>query len=208
MYYEIILSSFILMWTVIDPIGTIPVFIALTKNYSAIEKKRIARISSIVALLVLLFFYFLGNTILIRAGVPLAAFQASGGIILFIFALNMILGSSKPEDEIKLIKNETETAIFPLAIPSIAGPGSILTMVILANRKGVTSQDHLIDILVLILVLFANFILMRMSDRVFKVLGNSGAIIISKVMGLILASIAANNVLMGIKAFNILNINP
>ncbi|WP_127716273.1 MarC family protein [Halobacteriovorax sp. HLS] len=195
------ISSFVILWAVIDPFGTVPVFITVTKGYDEIEKRKIARFSSIVAFCILLFFMIVGEYILKRVGVPLAAFQISGGVILFLFASNMIFGSSKPEEEIQLVQDEKETAIFPLAIPSIAGPGAILAVVLLADTTRNSFASMLFTIFILIIVLLINFILMLLSSKIHKRIGNSGAIVISKVMGLILASMAANNILLGIKEF-------
>ena len=199
--YDEILSHFVILWAVIDPIGTVPVFIAATKNYDLVEKKRIARKASFAAFSILIFFFIVGSFILTRVGVPLSAFQISGGIILFLFAMNMIFGSSKPEEELMLVKNESETAIFPLAIPSIAGPGPILAVVLLAETPGITLASQGISIGILIFVLIINYVLMRFAGKIHQKIGNSGAIVISKVMGLILASMAANNILLGIKDF-------
>lgn len=200
-YIDEILSIFIVLWAVIDPIGTIPVFIAITKNYKAEEKISIAKVASVAAFLILAFFLFIGEYLLKKVGVPLAAFQTSGGIILFLFALNMIFGNSKPEEEIKMIKSGNETAIFPLAIPSIAGPGAILAVVLLSDSQKNSLISEIITISMIILILFINYILMRLSNKIHSRIGDSGAIVVSKVMGLILASMAANNVLMGIKVF-------
>lgn len=196
-----IINTFIILWAVIDPIGTVPVFLAVTKDYNEKEKLKIARFASIVAFGILLFFLIVGELILKGVGVPLAAFQTSGGVILFLFAMNMIFGNSKPEEELKLAKSENETAIFPLAIPSIAGPGAILAIVLLTDNttNNLISQVQVAIVMMLILVI--NFLLMVASNRIHKKIGNSGAIIISKVMGLILASMAANNILIGIKEF-------
>jgi len=196
-----IISAFVILWAVIDPIGTLPVFIAVTKGYSEQEKKKIASFSSLVAFGILLFFLVVGEVILRRMGVSLAAFQISGGVILFLFATNMIFGSSKPEEEMELVKSSSETAIFPLAIPSIAGPGAILAVVLLTDNARHSIQNQVVTTLVMMFILFLNFILMRMSNKIYKKIGNSGAIVISKVMGLILAAMAANNILMGIKEF-------
>ncbi len=199
---EILISTFVILWAVVDPIGTIPVFIAVTKNYNALEKKKIAYMSTLVAFLVLLFFMFVGEVLLGKVGVSLAAFQTSGGIILFIFALNMIFGDSKPEEEIQLAKkSNSETAIFPLAIPSIAGPGTILAVVLLVESSRATFQIQVMTGIVMAVVLLINLVLMLLASKVNKLIGNSGAIVISKVMGLIIASMAANNVLLGIKQF-------
>lgn len=198
---EEIISSFVILWAVIDPVGTVPVFIAVTKGYTSIEKKKIAKLSSIVAFFILLFFLVVGEVILKQIGVPLAAFQISGGIILFLFAINMIFGHSKPEEEIKLVKSGKETAIFPLAIPSIAGPGAILAVVLLTDNTRHSLLSQSITILLIGFILLINYMLMRFSEKITKQIGDSGAIVISKVMGLILASMAANNILMGIKEF-------
>ena len=196
-----LLNSFILMWSVIDPIGTVPVFLAVTKKYDSSEKRRIAKLASISAFAILLFFFIVGEVLLRRAGVPISAFQISGGVILFMFAINMIFGSSKPEEEIQLVKNGNDTAIFPLAIPSIAGPGAILAMVLLNDGGGISFAKQGVTIIVLIIILLINYMMMHFSDSIQKRIGDSGAIVISKIMGLILASIAANNVLLGIKVF-------
>lgn len=200
-YLDQLLSNFVVLWAVIDPVGTIPVFIAITKGYSLAEKKSIAKYSSFVAFGILLFFLVVGEIILNYVGVPLAAFQASGGIILFLFALDMIFGSSKPETEVQLVKNGKETAIFPLAIPSIAGPGAILAVVLLTDnaRHSIPSQG--VTAFAMLLVIFVTYLLMRVAGKIHEKIGNAGAIIISKVMGVILASIAANAILLGIKEY-------
>ncbi len=199
--FDDLVSNFVILWAVIDPIGTIPVFLAVTKNYDEESKIKIARFASIIAFFILLFFLLFGEIILRKVGVPLAAFQTSGGVILFLFAINMIFGDSKPEEELQLAKSSNETAIFPLAIPSIAGPGAILAIVLLTDnaRNSLTSQ--IISAIILVLVLLCNYILMRFSNKVHKSIGSSGAIVISKVMGLILASMAATSILVGIKDF-------
>jgi multiple antibiotic resistance protein len=196
-----VVNTFIILWAVIDPIGTVPVFLAVTKNYNEKEKVKIARYASLVAFGILVFFLLVGELVLKGVGVPLAAFQTSGGVILFLFAMNMIFGSSKPEEELKLAKSESETAIFPLAIPSIAGPGAILAVVLLTDNTTSNFISQVQVLIVMSVILFINFILMIASNKIHKKIGNSGAIIISKVMGLILASMAANNILIGIKEF-------
>ena len=201
-YLTEITNIFIILWAVIDPIGTVPVFIAVTKFYDQADKKKIATTASLVALIVLVLFLFIGELLLKKVGVPLAAFQTSGGVILFLFAINMIFGDSKPEQEINMVKKSNhETAIFPLAIPSIAGPGAILAIVLLSNgyKNALISQVLISGVMTVVLII--NFILMIAASRIQKAIGNSGAIVISKIMGLILASMAANNVLMGIKTF-------
>lgn len=196
-----IITNFVVMWAVIDPIGTIPVFLAVTKGYDDSEKKRIAGYASMVAFFILLFFLVVGELLLRKIGVPLSAFQVSGGLILLLFALDMIFGDSKPESELQLIKNAKETAIFPLAIPSIAGPGPILAIVLLTDNSRHSITDQLSTAVIMTMVLGITYLSMRLAGRINKSIGNAGAIVISKVMGLILASMAATNILIGIRDF-------
>ena len=130
-----ILAIFITFFAVIDPIGTIPVFIAVTAQYDRKTKRRVALLATIVAACVLLFFLIVGEIVLNALSIPLPAFQISGGIVLFLFALNMIFGDGKPNEEIKLLQDShKETAIFPLAVPSIASPGAMLAAVLLTKN--------------------------------------------------------------------------
>ncbi|WP_158969295.1 MarC family protein [Paraglaciecola sp. L3A3] len=192
-------AVFITFFAVIDPIGTLPVFIAVTDKYDAKTKRRVALLATIVAALVLLFFLFIGEYLLNSLHIPLPAFQISGGIVLFLFAMNMIFGQSKPEEEIKLLrKSHKETAIFPLAIPSIASPGAMLAAVLLTKNSVYTFLEQALTALVMLGVLLLAYILMLMSGLISRFIGNSGASVISRVMGLILSAIATTNILTGL----------
>ncbi len=194
-----LIAIFIFYFAVIDPIGSVPVFIAVTKGFSEKEKRHTAIKAVLVSFFVLLFFIVAGEIILDAIKIPLAAFQIAGGIVLFLFALSMIFGDSKPESEIKSIRNTTETAIFPLAMPSIASPGAMLAVVLLTKNSEHSiweqSQSSLMMVAVLLLVL----ILLLLAAKVHKVIGDAGASIISRVMGLILSSVAISNIIDGIK---------
>ena len=174
------IAVFITFFAVIDPIGTVPVFIAVTDKYDQKTKRRVALLATIVSAFVLLFFMVGGELLLNALSIPLPAFQISGGIVLFLFALNMIFGDSKPDEEIKLLQNShRETAIFPLAVPSIASPGAMLAAVMLS-------------------VLLLAYVLMLLAGFINKLVGTSGASVISRVMGLILTSVATTNILAGL----------
>jgi len=197
-----IATTFIVFFAVIDPIGTIPVFMAVTAHYDKQIKKKIALISAVVSALVLLFFVIVGELILIVMSIPLSAFQISGGIVLFLFALNMIFGESKPDTELKLLdKNHTETAIFPLAVPSIASPGAMLAAVLLTEKDRYSILEQSQTVLVMFAVLFVVYLLMLAAGWINKFVGKSGASVISRVMGLILSSVAMTNILAGITEY-------
>jgi len=196
------LAVFITFFAVIDPIGTVPVFIAVTDQYDQKTKRRVALLATVVSACVLLFFLIIGEVILKALSIPLPAFQISGGIVLFLFAMNMIFGDSKPEEEIKLLENDhTETAIFPLAVPSIASPGAMLAAVLLTENSVFSITEQIQTALVMLLVLVLAYALMLGSGFISKAIGTSGASVISRVMGLILSSIATTNILSGISEY-------
>ncbi len=202
---EILLTNFVFLWTVIDPIGTVPVFMAVTKSSDTATKRKIARKAVLISAGIFLFFILLGQGILEGMSIPLSAFQIAGGIVLFIFALTMIIGESKPQEEIHQIthnkRDESSSAVFPLAMPSIASPGSLMAIVLLTDNHRFQLIDQLITSTVLIVVLFIQWLLLLGSEKIHKLIGIEGASIISRIMGLILASVAVNSVLMGIKDF-------
>lgn len=196
-----ILSNFVLLWAVIDPIGTVPVFIAATKRHSANERKQIAGIAAGAAIGILLFFIFVGERVLNAMGVPILAFQISGGIVLFLFALTMIFGESKPEAEAEDIRKSHDVAIFPLATPSIASPGAMMAVVLLTQRDLYTIDEQVVTTIMMLLVVGAAYLLMRGASWISKTIGEGGASVVSRVMGMILASVAATEVLEGLKQY-------
>jgi multiple antibiotic resistance protein len=196
-----LVATFIFFFAVIDPIGTVPVFIAVTSPYDERAKRGIAVKATLVAGAILLFFVVAGEHILNAMAIPLVAFQIAGGIVLFLFALSMIFGESKPEQELKLAESGSETAVFPLAVPSIAGPGAMLAAVLMTenSRYGLVEQAQTAG--VMLAVLLVALVLMLGASWIHRFIGNSGASIVSRVMGLILASVATANVLAGIKDY-------
>ena len=199
-----LIATFIFFFAVIDPIGSIPVFIAATVGFNEKEKRHTALKAVLVSFLVLLFFIVVGELILDAINIPLSAFQIAGGIVLFLFALTMIFGDSKPESEIKTIKNTTETAIFPMAMPSIASPGAMLAVVLLTKNSEFSVWEQFQSSLVLIGVLLIVLVLLLLATKVHKLIGDAGASIISRVMGLILTAVAVANIIDGIKdSFNL-----
>lgn len=195
-----LLSSFITFFTVIDPIGTIPVFIAVTANMKG-DKRKIAHRAALIATAVLLFFIVLGEIILNAIDIPLHTFQIAGGIVLFLFALTMIFGESKPNQEMSGIDQNDDKAVFPLAMPSLASPGAILAAILLTDNSQNEALDQVLTTLMMVAVMFIAWIFMLLASWIFKFIGNSGAAIISRVMGLILASVAVGHILEGISKF-------
>lgn len=196
------ISIFIFFFAVIDPIGTVPVFIAVTSGFEDKVKRKIAIQAVIVSACILLFFVIAGEVILTAIDIPLPAFQIAGGIVLFLFAMTMIFGKSKPEEEMKMADSGSgDTAIFPLAVPSIASPGAMLAAVLLTENNRFGFFEQLQTTVIMFSVLVVVLVLMLAASWVHRLIGNGGASIVSRVMGLILSSVAVANVLAGITEY-------
>jgi multiple antibiotic resistance protein len=199
--FQTILSDFVILWAVIDPIGTIPVFVSATRNHTNDDRRRIALRAATVAAGILLFFIFVGEAVLNAMGVPILAFQISGGVVLFLFALTMIFGEGKPEAERKDIRHAKDTAVFPLATPSIASPGAMMAVVLLTQKDIHTIDEQIVTTALMLAVVSATYLLMRCADPITRLIGDGGSNIVSRVMGMIVASVAATQVLEGIKLY-------
>lgn len=196
-----LIRQFVLLWAVIDPIGTIPVFIAVTIGMSGPLVRKVAVKATLVAALVLIFFVLVGEYLLDAMQIPLSAFQIAGGIILFLFALTMIFGESKPEVEMHLVKRNLHKYVFPLAIPSIASPGAMMAAVLLTDNHRFSWVHQGMTTLIMLAVLLITLVFMLLASRILNIIGEAGASVVSRVMGMILASIAVSAVLQGISLY-------
>ncbi|EAY23916.1 MarC family protein [Microscilla marina] len=196
-----LINSFLFLVAVLDPIGSVPVYLEATKDFDKKHKKKIAVRASFIAFMILLAFIVIGQFFLEGMSITLDAFRISGGLILFLFSLTMIFGESKPESEKQLITDYKHVTIFPIAIPSIASPGAIMSVVILTDNHIYTIEQQIVTTLLVALVVFLTALILLAAVAVQKRIGDYGIIIISKVMGLILASYAVQNILSGLKNF-------
>ncbi|EEW56616.1 MarC family protein [Epibacterium sp. DP7N7-1] len=203
--FQDLVREFITLFVVIDPVGTIPVFLFATAAVPQRLHRSFALRAVLVSALVLGLFLVLGQIILEGIGLRLGAFQIAGGIILFLFALSMIFGETKAASEIKEAENEDLSgAVFPLAIPSIASPGAILAVVILTDNHSTGVVEQAMTAVVLLFVLAITFVLLLLASKIQKLIGQTGVSVISRVMGLILATVAVDAVLQGLEQMGVL----
>ncbi|CAM1334882.1 MarC family protein [Tenacibaculum aestuariivivum] len=195
------ITTLFFIFAVIDPIGSIPVYLEATKEFDFIHKRKIAIRASIIAFFILLFFILIGQIILDGMSVSLDAFQISGGVILFLFALTMIFGDGKPEQEKNKITDYKHVTIFPIAIPSIASPGAIMAVVLLTDNHIYTLQQQATTTLLVLIIIGITCLILLGANHLQKKIGNYGITVISKIMGLILASYAVQNILSGISSY-------
>jgi multiple antibiotic resistance protein len=199
------ITDLITLWVVIDPVGTLPVFLAITAGMSAAAARRTALRATIAAFVVLLFFVVAGQALLQAMEIDLDAFQIAGSVVLFLFALTMIFGEPKAAaEERDLETSDVDRSIYPLAIPSIASPGAMLAVVSLTDNSKFNLAEQAETVAQMTLILLITLVLMLLASRIIKIIGDAGASVISRVMGLILASVAVNGIVLGIKqAFNL-----
>ena len=183
-----IFTAFMILFAVIDIIGNIPIVIDLRKKAGQIQSEK----ASIIAGVILIIFLFLGNSILSLIGIDVNSFAVAGAFILFFIALEMILG-------ITLYKQEEEasmsTAVFPLAFPLIAGPGSLTTL--LSLRAEFRIENIIIAVLLNVIIIF---IVLKTSSKIERIIGQNGINIIRKIFGVILLAIAVKLFTHNIKA--------
>lgn len=205
---SIIITQFVVLWAVIDPVGSVPVYLTQTQHLTVKQRRIVALKAVAIATGILLFFLLVGQLLLEAMQIPLPAFQAAGGLVLLLFALTMIFGESKPEQEQKLTQDVSHSdladlAVYPLAMPSIASPGAMMAIVMLTDNHRYSLIDQAITAGVMTSVLLITLLFLLAASHIHRVIGNVGAAIISRVMGLILAAVALNNLLMGIRDFYI-----
>jgi multiple antibiotic resistance protein len=197
MTWNELLFDLVTFWVTIDPIGTVPVYLAVTKDLSPAERRRAAFRASVFAFAILAGFLYLGQYLLEAMHIELLSFQIAGGLVLFLFALTMIFARESPNDAKP--DHTLDVAVFPLAMPSIAGPGALLTSVVLTNNNTHSFLDETLTCGVMLLVLVANLCLMLLGERVVGLIGKSGLNILSRVMGMILAAVAVQMVYSAVK---------
>ncbi len=186
---------------VVDPVGTLPVFYHATARLAPEHHRAFAVRGVIVATCVLLFFLVAGQVLLEALGLRFGSFKIAGGIVLFVFAMTMIFGHSKADDEIDEAEHDPLAgAVFPLAMPSIASPGAMLAVVVLTNNQSSSLVDQAITAGLLLLVMAITLGFLLLAARLKTVLGSTGANVISRVMGIILATIAVDAVINGLEA--------
>jgi len=182
------LSSFALLFAILDPIGTVPIYMAVTKPFPE-ERARIVRQSVVVASVILYVFAYLGWIIFDLLGITLDDFRIAGGVILFVVGLEHLSGRANLDNE-----DASDVAVFPLATPLLAGPGAISTVVILANPP----YGPLMTFLVITGNALVSYAILAKSDWVQKILGENGSRALSRITALLIAALAVSFVREGI----------
>jgi multiple antibiotic resistance protein len=192
MTWNELLFDFVTFWVTIDPVGTVPLYLSVTKDLSPVARKRAALRATVIAFFLLAGFLYLGQYLLEAMRINLLSFQIAGGIVLFLFALTMIF--EKTSGQAAVPDEGHDVAVFPLAMPSIATPGALLSVVVLTDNNTHNFMQETVTCAVMVFVLVVTLIFMLLSGRIIGLIGRSGANVLSRVMGMILAAVAVQMV--------------
>src|SRR5436305_8678434 len=187
-------KDFATIWTTIGPIGNVALFARLTAALTRGERHLTALRAVIYATIILVVAATAGQVILDAIGIHMHSLKVAGGIILFLFGVQMLFGKMEAKTE-RSPEEGRDLAVFPLAVPSIAGPGAIMAVIVLTDNDVYTVPQRLETGVVLVVVLFITYIFLRFSDIILRVIGQQGAAVLVRVMGIILASLAVEIVL-------------
>ena len=197
-----ILTDFLFLWATIDPIGTLAIFASLTAAATGAERRRIATKAILYSAIILISSIVVGQLVLAGLGIQLISLQVAGGIILLIFGLQMVFGATS-----KLVSGSPEeghdVAVFPLAVPSIASPGAIMAVILLTDNQTYSLPQQGLTTLVVGAVLGITWLLMMAAGRVHKIIGDNGAAILVRIMGMILVALSVELIMeaLGIAAW-------
>lgn len=195
----LLITSFATLFVVIDPIGLAPMFVALTQGMGAQQRAAIALRACLTAIGVLAVFALLGEAVLGFIGISMAAFRISGGMLLFLTAMDMLFERRTKRREGQASDDDhSDPSVFPLGIPLIAGPGAIATVILLAGRQNDLTGIGLV-LLCMVAVIAIAYVLFRMGGLIERALGRTGILVVTRVLGLLLAALSVQFVLDGLR---------
>lgn len=207
---DIAVPVFVTLFVVIDPIAIAPIFAALTVDVDARQRRKMALKGCFIGALVLFFFALLGKSFLGALGISMAAFRAAGGVMLFLIAMDMVFEKRTErrekraehmveEHEAHPDEEQEDISVFPIAVPMLAGPGAIATvMLLMSDHQGDATAQGIV-LATLAAVLLITLLLLFVAARVLDAVGQSVANVLTRVLGMILAALAAQYIFDGIK---------
>jgi multiple antibiotic resistance protein len=201
---DVLLNAFVVLFIVVDPIGVALVFSSLTRGANLLQQRKTATTGVMLATAILLIFFLGGEVLLRHLGIGIPAMRVAGGILLFLLAIDMIFARqsglrSTTRSEQHEAEHKEDISVFPLAFPLIAGPGALTTVLLMASASAEPAIfAGMITILLVVLAL--TLLTLIFASNIARVLGETGTNVISRLLGLILAALAVQYVIDGIKA--------
>lgn len=194
-----LITAFATLFVVIDPPGLVPMFIALTVGMSSERRAAMARRACIIATVLLMLFGLAGETVLGFIGISMPAFRIAGGILLFLTALDMLFERRTQRREGQHADPDHDPSVFPLATPLIAGPGAIATMILLVGQSGPGWGGTAAVLGLLVIMMLATYLFLLASPPLERLLGRTGTIVITRLLGMLLAALSVQFVIDGVR---------
>ncbi|MBR9651869.1 MarC family protein [Thalassovita aquimarina] len=197
-----LITGFVTLFVIMDPIGLTPVFVALTQGMPQSRRRQIALRGCLIAGLLLSLFALFGEAVLGFVGISMPAFRIAGGILLFLTALDMLFQrrAQRREDQAEEEDHSNDPSVFPLAMPLIAGPGSIATIILLTGQHpGIWGLTMVLGIMLAVLMIA--LVLFLSAGLLERALGKTGINVVTRLLGMLLAALSVQFVLDGLKAF-------
>jgi len=194
-------EDFVTLYAIFNPTGIVPSYIHFTQHVPAQDKGRLALKAIVIATLILVAFIVLGQILLEALEISLPSFSIAGGLVLLVIALRMIFESVEEtaEPNAAALHHSQNLAVFPLATPLIAGPGGILVVVLLTDNYRFSVPEQAVTTLVLLVVMVLTYFALRAAGTVQRLLGTTGINVSSRILGLVLAALAVETILDGIR---------
>ena len=193
-----LITSFVTLFVVIDPLGLIPLFIALTRGMAPDHRRAVGlRACGIAAILLTLFGLF-GQKLLDFVGISMPAFRIAGGILLFLTALDMLFERRTLRREGQMPDADHDPSVFPLAMPLIAGPGALAAMILLVGQSGPGLQGTAVVLGLMLAVILVIYVLFLAAGPIERALGRTGTMVITRLLGMLLAALSVQFVIDGI----------
>jgi multiple antibiotic resistance protein len=203
---DLALTAFANFFVIIDPIGVVPFFAAVTAGLDPAARRATAMKSVMIAAVILLVFTVIGQPLLHYLGISLAAFRIAGGALLFLLAMDMVMAkehglrTTTLAEEEEAISRRPDVAVFPLAIPLIAGPGAIASVILLQAQSVGDPVAQVVTAAVMVGVLALVAVSFLLAGPIMSILGLTGVNVLTRVLGIILAALAVNNIIEGLRA--------
>ncbi|MFA5539406.1 MAG: MarC family protein, partial [Gemmobacter sp.] len=191
-----LITAFVTLFVVIDPIGLVPLFIPLTRGMTAAQRRAVGLRACVIAVAILTLFGLAGEAVLGFVGISMPAFRIAGGVLLFLTALDMLFERRTRRREGKA-DTADDPSVFPLAIPLIAGPGAIATMILLVGEAGNWAGVVAVHA-VMLAVVAMGFVLFLMAGPLERLLGRTGTLVVTRLLGMLLAALSVQFIIDGI----------
>jgi len=190
-------ESFVTLFVVLDPVGSVPIFLNATTRLAPAERRKVALIAVLVSLGVLMLFLYLGQYLLEEMHIGIPAFRIAGGAVLLVFALRMIFVGQHESPASEAARTPAEIAVFPVALPGIASPGALLAVVLLTDNNKYTLLEETVTAGLTVAVLALVLAALLLATRIRRLLGAAGIMVVTQIMGLILAAFSVQQMLNG-----------